>query len=285
MSLVLENVCYSYEKGKKTEKVLDNVSITIEGGKFVGIIGHTGSGKSTLVQHMNGLLKADSGRIFFNGEDIYGKKYKLSELRKQVGLVFQYPEYQLFNSTVLEDVAYGPNNKWKDADLALNKAKEALNTVGIDETLFDKSPFELSGGEKRRVAIAGVLAMEPDILILDEPTAGLDPKGRDEILEQLKSMQLSRKIDVVLVSHSMEDVAKIADRIVVMNNGKIVYDGTPKEVFKNYKELENIGLSAPEVTYLWEKLEEKNVTGKEDREIITTVEDAIDKIERILGVL
>lgn len=282
MSLVLKNINYSYEKGKNTEKVLDNINLTIEGHKFVGIIGQTGSGKSTLVQHMNGLIKADSGEIFYNGESIYGKNFKLSEMRKKVGLVFQYPEYQLFKNTVLEDVAFGPYNKWKDKEIAENKAKEALKLVGIDEDMYGKSPFELSGGEKRRVAIAGVLAMEPEILILDEPTAGLDPKGRDRILLKLKEMQQIKGIDVVLISHSMEDVARFVDRIIVINEGKILYDDEPKTVFENYKELEEIGLSAPAVTYLADMLQEKGVEGWESMKAVTTVEEAVETLEKIL---
>ncbi len=284
MSLKLENVNYSYEKENKTDKILKDINLTIEGGKFVGIIGQTGSGKSTLVQHMNGLLKADSGKIYYDGTDIYSKGYKLSELRKKVGLVFQYPEYQLFKNTVLEDVAFGPMNKWKNEEIALNKAREALEMAGIGKEMYEKSPFELSGGEKRRVAIAGVLAMEPEILVLDEPTAGLDPRGRDQILEKLKEMQLKRGIDVVLVSHSMEDVARFVDRIIVMNEGTILYDDEPKAVFANYKELEKIGLSAPSVTYLTDMLKCRGIAGADIMETVTTVEEAAEMLEKLIDV-
>ena len=251
--LILEakNLSYVYEEGTANEKgALDEVSLNIHEGEFLAIIGHTGSGKSTLIQHLNGLMRADSGSIYFNGEDIYAKEFSMPFLRKHVGLVFQYPEHQLFETTVLTDVCFGPKNLGLSKDEVVEAAKKALKQVGLGEEYYEKSPFELSGGEKRRVAIAGVLAMNPEVLILDEPTAGLDPKGRDKILNQLKKLQTERNIAIVLVSHSMEDVAKYAERLVVMSGGKKLYDGACREVFSHYKELENIGLAAPQVTYL-----------------------------------
>ena len=251
--LILEakNLNFIYEEGTANEKgALDDVSLNIHEGEFLAIIGHTGSGKSTLIQHLNGLMKADSGTIYFNGEDIYAKEFSMPFLRKHVGLVFQYPEHQLFETTVLQDVCFGPKNLGLSKDEMLEAAKKALKQVGLGEEYYEKSPFELSGGEKRRVAIAGVLAMNPEVLILDEPTAGLDPKGRDKILNQLKKLQTERNIAIVLVSHSMEDVAKYAERLVVMSGGKKLYDGACREVFSHYKELEEIGLAAPQVTYL-----------------------------------
>lgn len=265
--LKAENLRYVYEEGTAYEKgALDGVSLDIHEGEFLAIIGHTGSGKSTLIQHLNGLIKADSGSIYFNGENIYDKEFSLPFLRKHVGLVFQYPEHQLFETTVFEDVCFGPKNLGLSKEEIENAARKALKQVGLDESYFEKSPFELSGGEKRRVAIAGVLAMNPDVLILDEPTAGLDPKGRDSILNKLKELQLERNIAIVLVSHGMEDVAKYADRLVVMNQGKKLFDGDVREVFGHYKELEEIGLAAPQVTYLMAE------TGK----TVTTVDEAVE---------
>ena len=267
--LILEakNLTYVYEEGTANEKgALDDVSINIHEGEFLGIIGHAGSGKSTLIQHLNGLMRADSGSIYFNGEDIYAKKFSMPFLRKHVGLVFQYPEYQLFETTVLEDVCFGPKNLGLSREEVLAAAKKALKQVGLGEEYYEKSPFELSGGEKRRVAIAGVLAMNPEVLILDEPTAGLDPKGRDKILNQLKKLQTERNIAIILVSHSMEDVAKYAERLVVMSGGKKLYDGDCREVFSHYKELEDIGLAAPQVTYLM----------AESGKTVMTVAEAVD---------
>ena len=260
-----ENLKYVYEEGTAYEKgALDGVSLDIREGEFIAIIGHTGSGKSTLIQHLNGLMKADSGEIYYNGENIYGKEFSLPFLRKHVGLVFQYPEHQLFETTVFEDVCFGPKNLGLRKEEIENAARKAIKQVGLDESYYGKSPFELSGGEKRRVAIAGVLAMNPEVLILDEPTAGLDPKGRDSILDTLKELQQERNIAVVLVSHSMEDVARYADRLVVMSQGKKLYDGDSREVFSHYKELEAIGLAAPQVTYL---MAETGMT-------VTTVDEA-----------
>lgn len=262
-----KKLTYIYEEGTANEKgALNDVSINIHEGEFLAIIGHTGSGKSTLIQHLNGLMRADSGTIYFNGEDIYAKEFSMPFLRKHVGLVFQYPEHQLFETTVLEDVCFGPKNLGLSKDEVLDAAKKALKQVGLGEKYYEKSPFELSGGEKRRVAIAGVLAMNPEVLILDEPTAGLDPKGRDKILNQLKKLQTERNIAIVLVSHSMEDVAKYAERLVVMSGGKKLYDGECREVFSHYKELEEIGLAAPQVTYLM----------AESGKTVMTVDEAVD---------
>ena len=223
----------------------------------MGIIGHTGSGKSTLIQHLNGLIKATSGEIYYNGENIYADGYSMKELRSHVGLVFQYPEYQLFESDVLSDVCFGPKNLGLPEEEVKARSLEALHQVGLKEKHYDKSPFDLSGGQKRRVAIAGILAMHPEVLILDEPTAGLDPKGRDDILDQIQKLHKEQGITVILVSHSMEDVAKYVDRIIVMDHGCMKFDGEPKKVFEHYKELESIGLAAPQVTYVMQTLKEK----------------------------
>lgn len=264
--LEARNLKYIYEEGTANEKgALDDVSLKIYEGEFLGIIGHTGSGKSTLIQHLNGLMKANSGEIYFNDENIYDKEFSMPFLRKHVGLVFQYPEHQLFETTVFEDVCFGPKNLGLSKEEIKEAAVKALTQVGLGEKYYDKSPFELSGGEKRRAAIAGVLAMNPQVLILDEPTAGLDPKGRDKILNQLKQLQNERNIAIVLVSHSMEDVARYADRLVVMNGGKKLYDGGCREVFSHYKKLEEIGLAAPQVTYLM----------SETQETVMTVEEAV----------
>ncbi len=281
MSMILDKVDYKYSPGTAYEKhALREVSLKIEDGQFIGVIGHTGSGKSTLIQHLNGLMKATSGAIYYNGEDIYDKDYDLRKLRQKVGLVFQYPEHQLFETTIFKDVCFGPKNKGlsqKDAEL---KAFEALRAVGLPENLWYQSPFELSGGQKRRVAIAGVLAMKPEMLILDEPTAGLDPKGRDEILDQVAKMHREWKMTVILVSHSMEDVANYVERLIVMNRGKVMLDGTPREVFAHYKELEEVGLSAPQVTYLMHELRRKGLSVDVNA---TTLEEAKDSILKTFG--
>ena len=280
MSLVLDHVSYKYSTGTAYEiKALDDVSLTIEDGEFVGIIGHTGSGKSTLVQHLNGLLKATDGRIIYNGQDIYEKNYDLKDLRTQVGIVFQYPEHQLFGTTVYEDVCFGPKNQGLDDKEVALRAFEAIQAVGLPEECCDSSPFELSGGQKRRAAIAGVLAMKPAVLILDEPTAGLDPAGRTEILNLIKDLHEHHGNTIILVSHSMEDVANYVDRIVVMDKGKPLYDGSPKDVFRHYKELELIGLAAPEVTYLMHDLRAAGFPVSPD---CTTVAEAKDEILRFL---
>ena len=249
--LEVKNISFIYSQGSAFEKkALDNVSLSIKPGEFIGLIGHTGSGKSTLIQHLNALLAPTSGQVLFNGSDIRADKSKLKSIRQRVGLVFQYPEHQLFEMTVLKDVSFGPENLGLSADEVKARALKALKAVGLDPSLYDKSPFELSGGQKRRAAIAGVLAMQPEILILDEPTAGLDPKGRDEILEQINHMHKELNLTVILVSHNMEDVAKLADRVIVINYGRIVYDSEPGEVFCHISELESMGLAAPQTTYL-----------------------------------
>ncbi len=276
MSMKLKKVSYVYSEGDAFEKkALDEISLEIPDGQFIGIIGHTGSGKSTLIQHLNGLLRATSGAIYYDGENIYQEGYDMRTLRSKVGLVFQYPEHQLFEVDVFSDVCFGPKNLGLSKEEVEERAKKALTQVGLDESYYKKSPFELSGGQKRRVAIAGILAMHPQVLILDEPTAGLDPKGRDEILDQVALLQKERKITVILVSHSMEDVARYVDRIIVVNNGKILFDDTPKQVFQHYKELESVGLAAPQVTYVVKALKEK---GWDIDTTATTVEEAKEAI-------
>lgn len=281
MSFILDNVSYRYsEKTAYEIQALDHVNLKIEDGEFIGIIGHTGSGKSTLIQHLNGLIRATEGNIYFNGQDIYEENYDLRDLRMQVGMVFQYPEHQLFEETVFKDVCFGPKNQGlPEKDITL-RAYEALQSVGLPEKYFDVSPFELSGGQKRRAAIAGVVAMKPQVLILDEPTAGLDPKGRDEILDMVSEMHARYGITVILVSHSMEDVAKYVDRIIVMDHGQVRYDDTPREVFHHYKELEAIGLAAPQVTYLMHEMKERGIDVSTEP---TTVEEAKEAILRLIG--
>jgi len=276
MSIILDhiNYCYSADSAYKVQALKD-VSLEINDGEFIGIIGHTGSGKSTLIQHMNGLLKATSGHIYYNGQDIYDNDYDLSKLRHKVGMVFQYPEHQLFETTNFEDVCFGPKNQGLDRKTVELRAYEALQNVHFPEELYYQPPFDLSGGQKRRVAIAGVLAMHPDVLILDEPTAGLDPAGRDEILGLLLQMKKDLGITIILVSHSMEDVAEYVDRIIVMNSGEVMFDGVPKEVFSHYKELEAVGLAAPQVTYLMHDLAEKGIPVDLS---VTTVAEARDSI-------
>lgn len=254
---------------------IKDVSLTVHDGEFIGLIGHTGSGKSTLTQHLNGLLKASSGEILYNGENIYSEGYSMKTLRSKVGLVFQYPEHQLFEVDVFTDVCFGPKNLGLEKEEVEKRAAEALKMVGLDETFYKQSPFELSGGQKRRVAIAGVLAMKPEVLILDEPTAGLDPKGRDDILGLVERLHKEQGMTVILVSHSMEDVARYVDRLIVMNHGEKAFDGTPREVFRHYKELEAIGLAAPQITYVVHALKEHGIPVDED---ITTVEEARDAI-------
>lgn len=280
MSIILDHVNYIY--GADTSlavKALDDVCLQIPDGQFLGIIGHTGSGKSTLVQHLNGLIKASSGSIYYNGEDIYDRDYDLKFLRSKVGLVFQYPEHQLFEMDVFSDVCFGPKNLGLEKKEVELRSYEALRKVGFPDELFYQSPFELSGGQKRRAAIAGVLAMKPEVLVLDEPTAGLDPKGRDDILHQIKKLQEETGMTVVLVSHSMEDVAEYVDRIVVMNRGKVMYDGTPREVFRHYRELEEVGLAAPQVTYIMHELKDMGLDVDVEA---TTVEEAADSIAAAL---
>ena len=276
MSIILDKVNYEYSAGTAYHvQALKDINLKIEDGEFIGIIGHTGSGKSTLIQHMNGLIKATSGGIYFNGQDIYDEDFDKKELRSRVGLVFQYPEHQLFETTIFDDVCFGPKNQGLDKKTVELRAYEALRAVNFPNELFYQPPFDLSGGQKRRVAIAGVLAMKPDMLILDEPTAGLDPAGRDEILGMLSQMHKEMGITIVLVSHSMEDVAKYVDRLIVMNQGSVMYDGEPKDVFRHYKELEAVGLAAPQVTYLMHELQEKGLSVDLDA---TTVEEAKESI-------
>ena len=281
MPIIVDHLNCIYEAGTAMEVVaLSDINLVIPDGQFVGLIGHTGSGKSSLIQHLNGLIKASSGTVYFNGEDIYDEDYNLKKLRSKVGLVFQYPEHQLFEVDVFSDVCYGPKNlglSKKDVEL---RAYKALKMVGMDDEYFYQSPFDLSGGQKRRVAIAGVLAMEPEVLILDEPTAGLDPKGRDEILGLIKTLQAETGMTIILVSHSMEDVANYVDRIIVMNGGSVMLDGVPKDVFTHYKELEEVGLAAPAVTYIMQQMKEQGFDVGTDA---TTIAEARDEILRALG--
>lgn len=279
MSIILNNVNYTYGAGTAYEmQALKNVSLKIEDGEFIGVIGHTGSGKSTLIQHLNGLMRATSGEIYFNGRDIYEEDFDLKELRTRVGLVFQYPEHQLFETTIFNDVCFGPMNQGFSKNEAGLRAFEALRLAGVPESLFYQPPFDLSGGQKRRVAIAGVLAMKPEVLILDEPTAGLDPRGRDEILDLIAGMHRAKGMTVILVSHSMEDVAKYVQRIIVMEEGQVFCDGAPREVFEYYKQLEQIGLAAPEVTYLMQDLIRRGMAVDGN---VTTVEEAKQSILKL----
>lgn len=276
MAIIIHELQHVYNPGMVNEKqALMNVNLKIDDGEMIGLIGHTGSGKSTLIQHLNGLLKPTAGAIFYNGEDIHDSDFSLKMLRSKVGLVFQYPEYQLFENSVIEDVRFGPKNIGMDSLKIDMNAFRALKEVGIGEDLLDASPLELSGGQKRRVAIAGVLAMEPEVLILDEPTAGLDPEGRDEILDLVASLHKERGITVILVSHSMEDVARYVGRLIVMNQGSVAYDGTPSEVFSHYKELEKMGLMAPQVTYVIEGLARRGLRLPHNA---ITVQEAVDSI-------
>ncbi|MDF2611497.1 MAG: ecfA1 [Lachnospiraceae bacterium] len=280
MSIIVDKLNYIYSPGTAYQKhALKDINLEILDGEFIGLIGHTGSGKSTFIQHLNGLIKATSGGIYYNGENIYDAGYHMKALRSKVGLVFQYPEHQLFETTVFKDVCFGPRNQGLDELQVELRAYEALKMVGIDNDLLDASPFELSGGQKRRVAIAGVLAMKPEVLILDEPTAGLDPKGRDEILEQIAKLHKESKLTIILVSHSMEDVAKYVDRLIVMNRGEIAFNDTPREVFGHYKELERIGLAAPQVTYVMNELRKHGIPVSVKA---TTVEEAKEEILRVM---
>jgi len=278
--LKMEHVNYVYSPGNAFERhALKDINLEIFEGQFLGVIGHTGSGKSTLIQHLNGLIKATDGTIYYQGESIYSDKYNMRDLRNNVGLVFQYPEHQLFEMDVLTDVCFGPKNQGLSDEECKERAVEALKLVGLPEKYYQSSPFELSGGQKRRVAIAGVLAMKPKVLILDEPTAGLDPKGRDEILDQIAHLQKAGRLTVVLVSHSMEDIAKYVDRIVVMNKGTKMFDGKPKEVFAHYKELEKVGLAAPQVTYMMHALAEQGLPVDVEA---TTIDEAVESIAKVL---
>ena len=277
MELRLEHVGHIYNPGTTYERrALDDVCMTIGNGEFIGLIGHTGSGKSTLVQHLNGLLLPSEGKIYADGEDISAEGYPLRKLRFRVGLVFQYPEYQLFESDVLKDISFGPKNQGLNPEEAIQRAREAMRSVGLDESYETRSPFELSGGQKRRAAIAGILAMNPEIRVLDEPTAGMDPGGRTEILQLLKKMQEESGITILLVSHSMEDVADYTDRIIVMEEGKILWDEKPSKIFSRIKELEKISLAAPQVSYVMAALHE---SGWDVDPSVTTIDQAADEIE------
>lgn len=276
MPLKLNHINYTYDAGTKmAHEALRDVTLDIPEGQFIGLIGHTGSGKSTLVTHLNGLVKPTSGQVLYNGEDINAKDYNRKKLRSKVGLVFQYPEHQLFEIEVFADVCFGPKNLGLPKEEVEIRAYNALQMVGLSNEFYKQSPFELSGGQKRRVAIAGVIAMEPEILVLDEPTAGLDPNGKKEILDLLKKLHEEKKITVILVSHSMEDVANYVERIIVMDRGKVMFDDTPVKVFSHYKELEEIGLAAPQVTYIMKDLKEKGFNVNDN---VTTIEQATDEI-------
>ena len=278
MSIKLDHISLDYQDGSRTIHALKDVNLEIQDNQFVGLIGHTGSGKSSLIQHLNGLIRATSGTIYYNGENIYEEGYSMRQLRNKVGLVFQYPEHQLFEVDDFADVCFGPKNQGLSKEEVEQRAKEALALVGLDESYYRKSPFELSGGQKRRVAIAGVLAMNPEVLVLDEPTAGLDPQGRDEILGQISMLKKERNMTIILVSHSMEDVARYVDRLIVMNHGEVAYDGTPREVFHHYKDLEKIGLAVPQVTYLMHALKDKGFDVDTDA---ITIEEAKAELSRI----
>lgn len=281
MSIIVDHIYYTYEIGTGFERqALKDVSCVIEDGEFIGLIGHTGSGKSTFIQHLNGLVQATSGNIFYNGADIYDKDYDMKQLRSKVGLVFQYPEHQLFETDIFKDVCFGPRNLGLPKMEVELRAFEALRLVGLEENLYYQSPFDLSGGQKRRVAIAGVLAMKPEVLILDEPTAGLDPRGRDDILDCVKKLQSETGMTVILVSHSMEDVAKYVERIMVMNDGVLMLDDQPKEIFSHYKELEDMGLAAPQVTYIMNDLRQAGFSV--DTQALT-VEEAKQTVLMALG--
>lgn len=280
MGLLIDNITYIYNEGSvMATNAIDGVTCEIPDGQFIGLIGHTGSGKSTLTQLMNGLLRATSGHIYVDGQDIYEEDYDMKQLRSKVGLVFQYPDNQLFETTCFEDVCFGPKNQGLDRKTVELRAFEALRNVGFPEDLYYQPPFDLSGGQKRRVAIAGVLAMKPEVLILDEPTAGLDPAGRDEILGLISKMHKELGITILLVSHSMEDVAEYVSRIIVMNQGEVMFDAPPRQVFSHYKELESVGLAAPQVTYLVNELRERGLPVSTDA---TTPKEAAQAILKAL---
>ncbi len=281
MSIIVDHVSHVYEADTNMAvKALDDVSLVIQDGDFIGLIGHTGSGKSTLVQHLNGLMKATSGHIYYNGEDIDDDQFHKKELRSKVGLVFQYPEHQLFEVDVFSDVCFGPKNLGLSQKEVQLRAYEALKQVGLEDEYFYQSPFDLSGGQKRRVAIAGVLAMKPEVLILDEPTAGLDPKGRSEILELISSLRKKTGMTIVLVSHSMDDVAEYVNRIVVMDHGRKMFDDVPREVFRHVEELESMGLAAPQVTYMMHQLRKNGFDVDPDA---ITIEEAKEEILKALA--
>lgn len=277
----IENLNHIYSKGTPFEKkALDSINIKINKGEFIGLIGHTGSGKSTLVQHLNGLLKASEGRVIVDGRELFKDKLDMSKIREKVGLVFQYPEYQLFEETIFKDISYGPKNMGLSQEEIERRVDFSMEAVGLSLDLKDKSPFDLSGGQKRRVAIAGILAMKPEVLVLDEPTAGLDPKGRDEILDEIYSLYKNTEITIIIVSHSMDEIAKFATRIIVMNKGKVFLDGKPEEVFMHYDELKKVGLGVPESTKIMRQLHEKGINVKLN---CITIDEAYKEIERIIG--
>ena len=276
MGIKVDDICFLYERGTAMQvNALDHVSAEIPDNQFIGLIGHTGSGKSTFVQTLNGLLKVTSGHIYYNGEDIDGDKFDKKKLRSDVGLVFQYPEHQLFEVDVITDVMFGPRNLGLSAEEAKRRSIEALESVKMPKSLYKSSPFDLSGGQKRRAAIAGVLAMRPRILILDEPTAGLDPRGRDEILGLIADMKRELNMTIILVSHSMDDVARYVDRIMVMGGGKLLYDDDPVKVFRHVKELEDLGLAAPQITYIMKLIKER---GLDVNTVCLTVKEAAQEI-------
>ncbi|MBQ4474379.1 MAG: energy-coupling factor transporter ATPase [Lachnospiraceae bacterium] len=281
MAIECRNLSYIYSEGSGFEiQALHQINLLIPDGEFVGLTGHTGSGKSTLIQHFNGLLRATAGDLLVDGESIYADGYSMRKLRSKVGLVFQYPEHQLFEATVLQDVMFGPKNLGLSAEEQKERALEALHLVGCPEKSYEKSPFELSGGQRRRVAIAGVLAMKPQVLILDEPTAGLDPRGRYEILDEIARLHKETGITVILVSHCMEDVAQYADRMIVMSHGSVVYHDTPAEVFKHRQHLEEMGLAVPQVTSLMQSLAEAGIPVRQD---LITVSGAREELLRVFG--
>lgn len=278
--LQVKNLHHTYSAGTPFEHVaLEDISFSVERGEFIGIIGHTGSGKSTLIQHLNGLLKPTSGSIILDGKDIWSDKALTRQSRFKVGLVFQYPEYQLFEETVYKDIAFGPKNMGLNNDEIDRRVRKAAGFVGISEQQLESSPFDLSGGQKRRVAIAGVIAMEPEILILDEPTAGLDPEGREEILQNIDAYRKAQNATVMMVSHSMSDVARITQRLLVMNGSHLVMDGIPGEIFNRAQELENMGLDIPEVTRVFLRLREMGM----DVPNVYTVSDAVEVLTSMKG--
>lgn len=280
MSIILDHVNHIYEEDTAMAfPALIDVNLVIPDGQFIGLIGHTGSGKSTLAQHLNGLLKPTSGHIYYNGADIHEDGFDKKMLRSKVGLVFQYPEHQLFEVDVFSDVCFGPKNMGLGKKEAELRAYAALKQVGIEDEYFYQSPFDLSGGQKRRVAIAGVLAMKPEVLVLDEPTAGLDPKGREEILDQIAKLRDETGITVILISHSMEDVANYVDRIIVMNKSRVMYDDEPRKVFTHNRELEAVGLAAPQITYIMQTLKAKGLNVNTD---LISIEEAKTEILRAL---
>ena len=280
MPITADHLTYIYGGNKNLiTTAVDDISVTIDDGQFIGLIGHTGSGKTTFLQLLSGLIKPESGTVLIDGEDIFAKKFDLHSIRGKVGIVFQYPEHQLFEETVFKDVCYGPKNMGLEKEEIERRAKEALSLVGISEEVYTQSPFELSGGQKRRVAIAGVLSMNPKIMILDEPTAGLDPAGRKEILGLVEKLCREQKMTIILVSHSMDDVAEYADRILVINDGKLALDATPREVFNHKEELESYGLSLPQVTKAMVRLKESGIPVNTDA---ITVDEALSEILKVL---